>query len=256
MSAPRIHFSRLASGIAKLEIDAPPTNALGQDLRRQMLDGLDEIERDLSLRVVILTGRDRAFCSGDDLKEREVARQSRGGEDEAGFPILIDKIEACRVPVIAAVNGWAIGGGLELALACDIRIASTDAQFVCAAVNVGLIASAYRLPRLIGVARAKHMLLTGLPFDAATAERFGLVTSLHAPDALDASALSLAERIASRAPLSVEATKRISSAAPDMTPAEAAAALRKEFEILIASSDHAAALAAFREKKTPEFRRL
>lgn len=255
MSAPTIHISRPATGIAKFEIDAPPTNALGRALRKQLIDGLDEIERDLSIRVAIVTGHDRAFCSGDDLKEREASLQSRGDDQAESFPTMVDRIEACRVPVIAAVNGWAIGGGLELALACDIRIASTDAQFVCAAVNVGLIASAYRLPRLIGVARAKHMLLTGSPFDAATAERFGLVTSLHAPDELGASALALAERIASRAPLSVEATKRVSSAAPDMTPPQAAAALRKEFEILVASSDHAAALAAFREKKTPEFRR-
>lgn len=256
MSASKIHIDRPAAGIAKFEIDAPPTNALGRELRKQILDGLGEIERDLSVRVAIITGRGRSFCSGDDLKEREAALQSRGSDDTESFPMLVDRIEACRVPVIAAVNGWAIGGGLELALACDIRIASTDAQFVCAAVNVGLIASAYRLPRLIGVARAKHMLLTGSPHDAATAERFGLVTSLHAPDELGASALALADRIATRAPLSVEATKRVSSAAPDLTPVEAAAVLRKEFENLIASSDHAAALAAFREKKTPEFRRL
>jgi len=122
-------------------------------------------------------------------------------------------------------------------------------------VNVGLIASAWRLPRLIGIARAKHMLLTGLPCDAATAERFGLVTAVQPAETLRDAALALAERIASRAPLSVEATKRISGRALDLDAGAAAEALRKEFEPLIRSADHAEALAAFREKRAPVFRR-
>jgi enoyl-CoA hydratase len=255
MTTAIIHFSMPNPQVALFAIDAPPTNALGQDMRRKFFEYLDAIEQDLSVRAAIVTGRSGAFCSGDDLKEREAALRSGGGNDAASFPALVDRIEACRVPVIAAVNGWAIGGGLELALGCDIRIASTEAQFACAAVNVGLIASAYRLPRLIGVARAKHMLLTGLPFDAVTAEHFGLVTAVHAPEVLTKAALALAERIASRAPLSAEATKRVAGAAIDLTPEQAALALRKEFEALVKSEDHAAALAAFREKRTPEFHR-
>lgn len=255
MQKAAVHFTKPSTDIAVFEIDAPPTNALGEALRRQFFEGLDLIEQDLAIRVGVVTGHARAFCSGDDLKEREAALQAGSGESAASFPALVDRIEACRVPVIAAVNGWAIGGGLELALGCDIRIASREAQFVCAAVNVGLIASAYRLPRLIGVAHAKHMLLTGLPFDAAAAERMGLVAAVHPPEALADAALALATRIASRAPLSVEATKRIAGAALDLSPDDAMQAMRKEFEILIKSSDHAAALAAFREKSTPEFHR-
>ncbi len=115
---------------------------------------------------------------------------------------MLERIETYLIPVIAAVNGHCLGGGLELASVCDIRIASQAASFVCAGVNVGLMASAYRLPRLIGVARAKQMLLTGAPHDAATAERFGLVTAVHAADTLLPEAIRLAARIASRAPLS------------------------------------------------------
>jgi enoyl-CoA hydratase len=126
---------------------------------------------------------------------------------------------------------------------------------VCSGVNVGLMASAYRLPRLIGVARAKHMLLTGSPFDAATADKFGLVTAVHAADALMAEAIKLAERIASRAPLSVEATKRTAALAPDLSPDEAAAVNAKELAVLGRSADHKAALAAFAEKREPVFRR-
>lgn len=255
MPSPTIRFGRPSAQIALFEIDAPPTNALGEDLRRKFLEGLAAVEQDFAVRAVVVTGRGRAFCSGDDLKECEAALQGSGGDAALSFAALVDRIEACRVPVISSVNGWAIGGGLELTLGCDIRIASTQAQFVCAAVNVGLIASAWRLPRLIGVARAKHMLLTGLPFDAATAERFGVVTSVHPPEALADAALALAERIASRAPLSVEATKRVAGAALDLDPDGAARMLQKEFEVLVKSADHAAALAAFREKREAEFQR-
>ena len=157
--------------------------------------------------------------------------------------------------MIAAVNGWCIGGGLELALCCDIRIASREAKFVCAGVNIGLMASAWRLPRLIGEARAKQMLFTGSPFDAAAAERFRLVTAVHAPDELIGAALALAERIAGRAPLSIEATKRMASAAANMTEADAAKASAAELDILVKSADHAEALAAFREKRNPKFTR-
>ena len=157
--------------------------------------------------------------------------------------------------MIAAVNGHCLGGGLELASVCDIRIASTAASFVCSGVNVGLMASAYRLPRLIGVARAKHMLLTGLPHNARTAYEFGLVTAVHEPDQLLPEAIKLAERIASRAPLSVEAVKRSASLAPDLTPEEFAQVNNKEVSVLSHSADHHEALAAFAAKRDPVFRR-
>jgi enoyl-CoA hydratase len=122
-------------------------------------------------------------------------------------------------------------------------------------VNVGLVASAYRLPRLIGVAHAKHMLFTGLPYDAQTAARFGLVSEIHHPDELLPAALRLAGRIASRAPLSVEASKRLASSAPDLTPQEALTAQATELATLIGTADHVTALTAFLEKRTPRFTR-
>lgn len=255
MEAPAVRLQKVRPSVAMVEIDAPPSNALGRALRRQFLSHLDALEHDVSVRALIVTGQGTSFCSGDDLKEREAAMRAGGEDSASNFVTVIDRIESLRMPVIAAVNGWAIGGGLELALACDIRIASQDAQFVCAAVNVGLIASAYRLPRLIGIARAKHMLLTGLPVRADAAELFGLVTETHALEALRDGAVALAERIATRAPLSVEATKRVAGKALDLDRGEAADAMRKEFELLVKSRDHAEALAAFQEKRTPEFRR-
>jgi enoyl-CoA hydratase/carnithine racemase len=250
-----IHHTTPAAHVALLEIDNPPMNALGHAPRVALLERLDAIDADKDIRCVVLTGRGRAFCSGDDLKEQAQANKAGSGAHFGEFGRVLDRIEKFRVPVIAAVNGHCLGGGLELASVCDIRIASTAASFVCSGVNVGLMASAYRLPRLIGVARAKHMLLTGAPQDALTAEKFGLVTAVHAPEALVAEALRLAERIASRAPLSVEAVKRTAALAPDLSPEEAAAVNAKELAVLSRSSDHKEALAAFGEKRDPKFRR-
>jgi enoyl-CoA hydratase len=251
-----IHYSKPSTHIALLEIDNPPMNALGSAARAALLARLDEIDTDLDIRVMVLTGRgSRAFCSGDDLKEQAEAQRAGSNAHLGEFGRVLERIESHRLPVIAAINGWCMGGGLELASACDIRIASMEARFVCSGVNVGLMASTYRLPRLIGVARAKHMLLTGSPVDATTADKFGLVTAVCAPDALTGEALKLAERIASRAPLSVEATKRIAALAPDLSPAEAAVANAKELAVLARSADHKAALAAFAEKREPVFKR-
>ena len=250
-----IHFSKPAAGVALLEIDNPPMNALGRAPRAALLAALDAIEADLSMRCAVLTGRGRAFCSGDDLKEQAEAQKAKSSAHFGEFGRVLDRIEGLRIPVIAAVNGHCLGGGLELASVCDIRIASTAASFVCSGVNVGLMASAYRLPRLIGVARAKHMLFTGLPHNAATTERFGLVTAVHEAEALLPEALLLAERIASRAPLSVEAVKRTASRAPDLPPEEFAVVNNTELAVLSRSADHREALAAFAEKRPPVFKR-
>jgi enoyl-CoA hydratase len=258
MSAGGIHFSKIGENAALLEIDNPPANALGSAARKEFHARLDAVEADGAIRAIVITGRGRSFCSGDDLKEQQAA-QAKGlaarQAQLAEFAGLLDRIEALRVPVIAAINGWCMGGGLELALCCDIRVASADASFVCAGVNIGLMASAYRLPRLIGVARAKHMLLTGLPFDAEAAEKFGLVTALYKSDMLLEQAGELAGRIASRAPLSIEATKRIAGMAATLSPDNAAKLTREELSVLVQSEDHAEALAAFREKRAPVFKR-
>jgi len=250
-----IHYSTPAAGVALLELDNPPLNALGRGPRAALLAALHEADSDHAIRCIVLTGRGRAFCSGDDLKEHAEANRAGSRAHFGEFGRVLDRIETHRLPVIAAVNGHCLGGGLELASVCDIRIASTAASFVCSGVNVGLMASAYRLPRLIGVARAKHMLLTGLPHNAQIARDCGLVTAVHEPDQLMPEAIKLAERIASRAPLSVEAVKRSAGLAPDLTPEEFAKVNNKEVAVLSHSADHHEALAAFAEKRDPKFKR-
>ena len=249
-----IKISYPADHVALIEIDNPPSNALGDAVRSRLIGALDELESNLAIRAVILTGTGKSFCAGDDL--REVATRGEAmNASLAQFAKLFDRLEAFRVPIIAAVNGHAMGGGLELALCCDLRLASSEARFAGAGVNVGLMASVYRLPRLIGIARAKAMLLTGQPVDAETALLYGLVTGVHLADELRAAALVLATRIATRAPLSVEATKRQSGRAYDLTPAEAQRASGDEVAILRASADHRAAVDGFLNKRSPTFTR-
>ena len=245
-----VHVETIEGRICRLTLDNPPMNAMGENMREILVAALDRVEADPHVRVILLTGTGPAFCAGDDLK-----RDKTKDTGPAGFGPMLQRLSSLRIPVIGAINGWCIGGGFELALTCDIRIASTEARFTAAGVNMGLMSSAYRLPRLIGVSRAKAILLTGSPVDAATAEHYGLVTGLHAPEALQEAALTLARRVASRAPLSVEATKEVSGRAPDMDPETAAQMQGDWLKVLRASRDHAEAVAAFREKRDPVFTR-
>jgi enoyl-CoA hydratase len=247
---PMIHQRVVDDRVLIFAIDNPPLNALSGRMLALMADALRAVQSNDAIRSIVLTGRGRAFCSGVDLKE-----VAAGGRTLGAFADVLELVAASRAPVVAAINGHCIGGGFELALCCDLRIASTAATFVCAGVNVGLMASTYRLPRLIGTARAKAMLLTGSPHDALTAERWGLVTAVHPPEQLDAAALALATRIATRAPLSVEASKRVADRAVDLSPEEADAMVAREMPILARSNDHKEALAAFIEKREAQFRR-
>ena len=155
------------------------------------------------------------------------------------------------MPVIVAINGGALGGGLDLALACDIRLAAEGASFTASGVNVGLMASVGRLPTLIGSGPAKAMLLTGQPVDAAMALRLGLVTAVHPADRLLNEALTLAGGIAGRAPLAVEAAKRFVG----MSLEERARRMDPALEALADTADHREAVASFLEKRTPAFKR-
>lgn len=249
-----VHMSQPADGVALIEIDCPPSNALGHAARLRMAELLKAIEDDVLIRAVVITGRGNGFCAGDDL--REVAERKGATSDSlAQFGRLLDQIESLRVPVIAAINGHCIGGGLELALCCDIRIAAPQAQFMAAGVNVGLMASVYRLPRLIGIARAKAMILTGQMVSAEQALNDGLITQIHDASELLPTALKIASHIATRAPLSVEASKRMIDQAFDLTAEQARDAMAPEVQKLVASQDYAEGTAAFIARRKPNFTR-
>jgi enoyl-CoA hydratase/carnithine racemase len=224
-----------------------------------MLDALDQvlgaIERDRTIRAVILTGAGRAFSAGADIKEwtaltpLEFAR-SWGLRGHG----LFDRLAALPPPVIAAINGIAFGGGLELALCADIRIAGDQARLGLPEVTIAALPGwdgTQRLPRLIGPGRAKHMILTGQPIEAARAEAWGLVSEVLAPDALLPRAQELAIQIAANAPISVQASKRLIDAALPATPA---ATLETQAGALSGTTEDAReGRASFLERRPPHY---
>lgn len=190
--------------VALVAMDRPEAmNALSAALRKALADAFSALDADPEVRAVVLTGAGhRAFCAGLDLKElgRE-PRAASAGKDKGNDPVRA--IQAFRRPVIAAVNGVAVTGGLELALACDVVLASEAARFADTHARVGILPGwglSQRLPRLIGPQRAKLMSFSGRYVDAATAHDWGLVAQLHAPADLLPAALGLAEDMASADP--------------------------------------------------------
>jgi len=207
-------------GVLTLTLNRPRAmNALSRELRQALLDAFLAVSRDDAVRVVILTGAgERAFCAGLDLKELagegiapgaapdETRRATSGGGD------LVSAIEGCGRPIIGAINGVAITGGFELALACDVLIASTAARFADTHARVGILPGwglSQKLPRLVGVYRAKELSLTGNFLEADQAERWGLVNRVVAPDALLPTCHSLAQDMLSCVPEMVTAYKRV-----------------------------------------------
>ena len=194
--------------VGTIVIDNPPMNVLSDVNRRGILAALEEF-RAAGARAVVITGHgDRAFCGGADLREEERLTpdivedfQRRGAEVNRA-------LRQFEHPVIAAINGWTMGGGLVLALWCDIRIGSTRAKLGAVGVKVGLMASNVQLARLFPEARARDMLLTGRAVEAQEALRFGLLSAVVPPDALMAEAAAWARSIAARPAEAVARAKR------------------------------------------------
>ena len=226
------------------------------DLARAFLHYAREDER---VRAVLLTGAgDRAFCAGADIKER-AGNQVRGTDyffAQRATHDLFRDIEAFEKPVIAAINGVALGGGLELALCCDIRIASATARFGLPEVKLGVIPAAggtQRLPRLIGAARAKELVLTSDLIDAETALRYGIVTSVVPAGALMQTALSLAQRIAEQPPLAVRFAKQAIDRGMQTDLDSGLEFERYAAAMIVDSDDRKEGMRAFVEKRKPVF---
>ncbi len=252
-----VSVTRPDEHLALITIENPPQNALNQPAREGLTAALTQVNADLEIRCAVLTGAGRAFCAGAELTEtRRVATgpaEARAYQEE--FDHLVLAIEACRVPVIAAINGPAIGGGLEVALSCDIRLATTSSFFVAAGVNVGLIANYWRLTRTIGLGPAQEMVLTGDRYTPAQALQWGLITEVHTGADLLPAALTKARRIASRVPLSVERMKQALGQAPTMTAQQYLSLQGEAFVELAASRDHTEALDSFLAKRPGVFTR-
>ena len=232
-----------------------------------MVEALEEaatrVTADVSVRAVVLTGAGPAFSSGGDVKamaERSGMFGGTGAEIAEGYRHGIQRIPRalfhCPVPLIAAVNGAAVGAGCDLTLMCDVRIASTEAFFAESFVKVGLIpgdGGAYLLPRVVGAARAAEMSLTGDRISAETALAWGLVSRVVAPEDLLPTAREIADRIAANPPVAVRAGKQLLREAAGRTLDEVLDTSADVQALMHQTADHAEAVAAFVEKRTPRF---
>ncbi|MGV0627483.1 enoyl-CoA hydratase [Mycolicibacter minnesotensis] len=253
--------------IAQITLNRPERmNSMAFDLMLPLRDALAEVGHDNSVRAVVLTGAGRGFSSGADHKSAgsvpHVAGLTRPSFGLRSMQVLDDVILALRrlhQPVIAAVNGAAIGGGLCLALAADIRVAASDAYFRAAGINNGLTASelglSYLLPRAIGSSRAFEIMLTGRDVDAAEAERIGLVSRAVAPSALLETCYEMAERIAGFSRPGAELTKRTLWSGLDAGSLEGhmQAEGLGQLYVRLLTSNFEEAVAARAEKRPPVF---
>ncbi|MAZ16786.1 MAG: enoyl-CoA hydratase [Ahrensia sp.] len=242
--------------IGLLTLNRPDArNALSFELRQELIDGLAEFAEDEAIRCVILTGGNEIFAAGADL--RQLGETNSIDMMRIGAERYWLAISAFPKPLIAAVNGFALGGGFELAMHADIIIAGESARFGLPEVKVGLIPGAggtQRLPRAIGKFAAMRFLLTGDTMSAEKAERLGLVSEVVADSAVLTTALDIAGRIAQRAPLAVRQAKEAVLSGADV-PLDAALKIeRKALQLLMSSEDKAEGIASFLEKRPPVFR--
>jgi enoyl-CoA hydratase/carnithine racemase len=245
--------------VATIRLNRPEAlNAMNRAVREGLMDSLHRVRDDDSVRVAVLTGTGRAFCAGADLKERARGESDRSGGPETvllGLPESFFTFDAQK-PVIAAINGLALGGGLELALACDIRIASSAATFGTPEITRGFFpggGAPLRLPRLIPRSMAMEMLLTGEPIDAPTALQWGLVSRVVEPDEVLPTAMRMAERIAGFAPLAVRANRELAYATEDMTMQQALRLSSLSRWVVGQTEDAAEGPRAFVEERDPEY---
>ena len=232
-------------------------NALNSTVLSELDCAFSQIESDQTIKVVILTGEGRAFVAGADISQMSTMSSAEGkafGEQGAA---VFRKIEQLKVPVIAAVNGFALGGGCELAMACDIRIASAKAKFGQPEVGLGItpgFSGTQRLPRLVGMGVAKELIYTADIIGADEAYRIGLVNKVAEPEALMDQAIEMAKKIASKAPIAVRYSKEAINRGCQVDIDTAIAIEANLFGLCFASEDQKEGMSSFLNKKAPEFK--
>lgn len=244
--------------ISVVQLNRPEKkNALNADLRYELELVLEEIAADPRQRVVIITGGEEIFCAGADIHEIKDADTAEATYRHAReFQLLFDRIEALPQPVVAAVAGYALGGGCELALACDFRIASEGARFGLPEIKIGAFpggGGTQRLPRLIGAAKAKEMILTGEPIGAEEALSLGLVMKVVAKDSLHEQAQRFAAQLAALPRLALEASKMLINRGLEIDLPSGLEMEARCFGNLASSHDLHEGTAAFLEKRPPKF---
>lgn len=261
-----VEFDVPEPGIGRITLNRPDRmNSINEEWVNDFHDILDCLDQDPSVRVVVLRGVGKAFCAGFDLKQEGdlydkpgVNRVTVQLDSQIRIATLAEKMIRLRQPIIAAIHGAAAGGGLAIALASDIRVASRSASFHVANARIGLSAGesgiSWLFPRLVGLSRCMELLLTGRRFDAEEADRIGLLTRLTEDDAVIETAFEIARAIASNAGFGVRMSKDVIYAnlsAPDI---RTASAIENRTQLLCGfTGDPREAMAAFREKRAPRF---
>lgn len=244
-------------GICYITINRPNAlNALNADVLKELMDAFITVKIDEEIKSVILTGEGRAFVAGADISQMVALTGVEGQEMMKQGAALMDYIENVDKPVIAAVNGFALGGGCELAMACDIRIASEKAKFGQPEVNLGIIpgfGGTQRLPRLVGKGMGKYMIMTAEMIDAEKAEKIGLVEKVVPPEELIGECEKIAKIIMSKGPLAIRAAKTAINNGIMMDVKTGVAFESEACGVPFCSEERIEGMNAFLEKRQPKF---
>ena len=243
--------------VAVITLNRPEKrNALTLELRQELYRILKDVDSDETTRAAIITGAGEAFAAGADIRAMQAYTVEDAIESSLQGSRVFLFLEKMGIPIIAAVNGWALGGGLELALACDIRICSDNAKFGQPEVRIGILpgyGATIRLPRIIGIARAKEMIYFGNIISARDAEKIGLVSSVVPPDSLMEKAMQSAQTLV-RGPASISLAKKAIHSAFDLDMDAALKYSSKLYGEAYKTNDAREGIRAFLEKRKPEFK--
>ncbi len=247
----------IKENIGILRINRPNSmNALNSEFFREAGSVFDELEKSGEISVLIITGEGKAFAAGADIAEMADLTPEMGRQISAAGQKFFNRIELCPWPVIAAVNGFALGGGCELALACDFRIASEKAKFGQPEANLGMIpgfAGTQRLPRLVGLGNALYLLFTASVINAEEALRIGLVQNIVQPDWIMDESFAIAKQIASKGPAAIRKIKQVTRQGLNMNFYEACELETREFGSLF-KNEGEEGMKAFLEKRNPNWK--
>ncbi|HWK24821.1 MAG TPA: enoyl-CoA hydratase [Ureibacillus sp.] len=249
---------RVEEGVAIVTIQRPPANALSRDLIFEVDEMLSSVEKDEAIRVIVLHGEGRFFSAGADIKEfTQVASGKEFSELATNGQNVFERLETFSKPVIAAIHGAALGGGLELAMACHIRYVTEDAKLGLPELQLGLIpgfAGTQRLPRYVGIAKAAEMLFTSEPISGKEAVQVGLATRAFSADELLPKTLEIAKKIALKSPVTLKATIDMLQYGKHQAYFDGVKAESNSFGTVFESEDAKEGIQAFLEKRQPIFK--